>query len=66
VLATIDAISRKRQMRDAVTAPAGDPIEELLEAGTGAPMEVLRLVVVDGAVELRFCGARVRLGRIQA
>jgi hypothetical protein len=25
-------------------------------------MEVLRLVVLDGVMELRFCGARVQLG----
>jgi hypothetical protein len=27
-------------------------------------MEVLRLVLVDGAMEMRFCGARVRLGPV--
>ena len=25
-------------------------------------LEVLRLVVLDGVMEMRFCGARVRLG----
>jgi hypothetical protein len=28
-------------------------------------MEVLRLTLVDGAMELRFCGARVVLGQVQ-
>jgi hypothetical protein len=27
-------------------------------------MEVLRLVIVDGQMELRFCGARVVLGPV--
>ena len=31
---------------------------------TGAPVEVLRLCIVDGQMELRFCGARLPLGRI--
>jgi hypothetical protein len=38
---------------------AGSPIEELTAPGSSAPLEVLRLVLVDGAMELRFCGARV-------
>jgi hypothetical protein len=37
------------------------PIEETLSTSSGAPMEVLRLVVLDGVMELRFCGARVQL-----
>ena len=44
---------------------AGAPIEELAAPGSGAPLEVLRLVLVDGVMELRFCGARVRLGRVE-
>jgi RNA-directed DNA polymerase len=64
VLATIDAISRKRQgVIDARRAPGG-PIEELIAHESGAPMEVLRLVIAEGVMELRFCGAKVSLGRI--
>ena len=62
VLATVDAISRKRQGAYAQLAVAGAPIEE---AGVGGPLEVLRLVLVDGVMELRFCGARVRLGAVE-
>jgi transposase InsO family protein len=65
VLATIDAISRKRQgVLDTVRAP-GAPIEELIAKEAGAPLEVLRLVLHDGVMELRFCGAKVTLGRIE-
>lgn len=65
VLATVDAISRKRQgVLDAQRAPNA-PIEELIGPESGAPMEVLRLVIHDGVMELRFCGARVTLGRIE-
>jgi hypothetical protein len=28
-------------------------------------MEVLRLIMSDGTLELRFCGARVVLGRVE-
>jgi hypothetical protein len=28
-------------------------------------MEVLRLILVDGSLELRFCGARVVLGQVE-
>lgn len=66
VLATIDAISRKRQgVLDATRAP-GAPIEELIAKEAGAPLEVLRLVLQDGVMELRFCGAKVTLGRIES
>jgi RNA-directed DNA polymerase len=65
VLATIDAISRKRQgVLDSTRGP-GDPIEEILAKESGAPTEVLRLVIQDGVMELRFCGARVTLGKIE-
>ena len=47
-----------------MVAPAGAAVEEIGEERSGAPLEVLRLAIVDGAMELRFCGARVRLGRI--
>jgi putative transposase len=66
VLAAIDALSRGRQGALAQRAPAGSPIEELTAPGSSAPLEVLRLVLVDGAMELRFCGARVRLGRVES
>jgi transposase InsO family protein len=60
VLAEIDAISRKRQGVLSMNAPLGAPIEE-----SKAPLEVLRLIIKDGQLEMRFCGARVRLGRIE-
>ena len=65
VLAAIDAVSRRRQGALALLTRQGDPVEELSGPRTRAPLEVLRLVVVDGVVELRFCGARVRLGSIE-
>ncbi|MBI2395159.1 MAG: transposase [Deltaproteobacteria bacterium] len=64
VLARIDAISRGRQAAIAMTAPPGGPIEELGVAPGKSPMEVLRLTLHDGVMELRFCGARVVLGRV--
>jgi transposase InsO family protein len=66
VLAAVDALSRGRQGALWLRAPTGSPIEELAAPGSNAPLEVLRLVLVDGAMELRFCGARVRLGRIES
>ena len=62
VLAQIDAISRRRQggLLQSNTAV----IEELAGPATGSPVEVLRLCIVDGQMELRFCGARLPLGRI--
>jgi hypothetical protein len=64
VMARIDAISRGRIT--AFAARSGghtSPVEEeTLSASSGAPLEVLRLVVLDGVMEMRFCGARVRLG----
>lgn len=65
VLAAVDALSRRRQGSLAQLVHQGDPLEELSGPRARAPLEVLRLVVVDGAVELRFCGARVRLGSIE-
>jgi transposase InsO family protein len=65
VLATVNAISRKRQGTLEQCAPVGAPIEEVFHSRTGAPLEVLRLVLIDGVMELRFCGARVKLGRIE-
>lgn len=65
MLAVIDAVSRKRQGANAMFALPGAPIEELA-AGPRGPLEVLRLVLLpSGDMELRFCGARVRLGRAE-
>jgi transposase InsO family protein len=62
VLARIDAISRGRNGSSWQRSALGGPIEEI--DADGAPLEVLRLCIVDGELELRFCGARVRLGRV--
>ena len=61
--ARIDAISRGRIAAFAARngSPAS-PVEETLSISSGAPLQVLRLVVLDGVMELRFCGARVQLG----
>ena len=63
VMARIDAISRGRIAALAARngAPSA-PVEETLSAPSGVPLEVLRLVLLDGVMELRFCGARVQLG----
>jgi putative transposase len=65
VLAAIDAISRRRQAALSLLSPAGGLVEETLWGCAGAPLEVLRLVILEGVMELRFCGGRVRLGRIE-
>jgi len=65
VLAAVDELSRKRQGEAALMLAAGAPFEEVLGIRTGSPLEVLRLVIVDGQMELRFCGARVCLGEIK-
>ena len=65
VLAAIDGITRRRQGASAMVLTEGAPFEELLGIHTGAPLEVLRLVIEDGRMELRFCGARVTLGQIE-
>jgi transposase InsO family protein len=65
VLAAIDAISRRRQGSLALLGEQGASLEEMSCRRQGAPLEVLRLVLVDGVAELRFCGARVRLGTIE-
>jgi len=67
VLARIDAISRGRIAAFAArNGGPGAPVEETLSAPSGAPLEVLRLVVLDGVMELRFCGARVQLGPLMS
>lgn len=65
VLARLDAISRKRNGALEQRGLAGAAFEEVLGQHCGSPMEVLRLVVVDGQMELRFCGARVSLGAVE-
>jgi len=65
VLAHINALSRHRQGVLAQSSPSGSAIEELTAMPEGSPMEVLRLVMVDGTLELRFCGARVVLGQVE-
>lgn len=62
VKARVDAATRGRlQALSAFTE--GRPTEEI---AAGGPAEVLRLVAVDGRLELRFLGHRVDLGAIQA
>jgi len=60
VLAHIDAVSRHRNGALAMRAEPGAPFEEVGEHA----LEVLRLVIVDGQMELRFCGSRVILGSV--
>jgi hypothetical protein len=60
VLAHIDAVSRRRHGALAMRAEDGSPLEELREHA----LEVLRLVIVDGRMELRFWGSRVILGSV--
>lgn len=64
VLALVDGLSRKRQGLATSLQALGSPTEELSVAA-GAPLEVLRLVIIGGEMELRFCGARLRLGRVE-
>ena len=66
VLAQINALSRHRQGVAAASVPVGAAIEELASERMGSPMEVLRLVLADGVLELRFCGARVVLGPVES
>ncbi len=53
---------RDRTVAAAATTPVGAPVEEVV---AGAPLELLRLVVVDGRAELRFGGGRVDLGPVR-
>ncbi|MEW5749008.1 MAG: DDE-type integrase/transposase/recombinase [Candidatus Thermoplasmatota archaeon] len=62
VKAQVDAASRGRQLALSGCHP-GRLTEEV--PGTGGPVEVLRLVCVEDRLELRFCGHRVDLGRVQ-
>jgi transposase InsO family protein len=65
VLTTVDELSRKRQGEASMMLSQGAPFEEVLGMRTGSPLEVLRLVIAEGKMELRFCGATVCLGRIK-
>ena len=58
VLAEVQARSRKRQSAACASGRIDGPMEEL-----GDALEVLRLVLVDGRLELRFCGVGVELGQ---
>jgi len=62
VLDAVDAISRKRQGAAALLMPFGGAFEEIASADSGAPLEVMRLLLREGVLELTFCGATVRLG----
>lgn len=61
VLARMQAASRQRQ--GALLRRGDDPFVE--DSGPDVPVEVLRLIVVDGRMELRFAGHRVALGALQ-
>jgi RNA-directed DNA polymerase len=65
VLARIDALSRRRQGAHALHTDPGAPIEEVGTREAGAPLELLRLVIREGQMELALCGARVRLGPVE-
>lgn len=66
VLELVNAVSRKRQSAAAAALGRADVFEETAAPGSSSPLEVLRLVMVGGAMELRFCGARVRLGTVES
>ena len=61
VLAAVQAESRKRQGVEALKAKA--TLSEELSPGERA--EILRIAAVDGEMELRLFGHRVRLGQIE-
>lgn len=64
VLALVDAISRRRQGVPSGCGNGGaGTVEELTGIDGSSPLEVLRFVLVGDELELRFCGARFRLGR---
>lgn len=62
VLEAVNALSRKRNAAYLQNAEPGGPLQEV---GSGAPMEVLRLVLLNGQMELRLCGSRVKLGPVE-
>jgi len=64
VLDAINAVSRQRQST-LVRGSLDSAIEEVLWPQSGSPLEVLRLVAIDGRLELRFVGHRVVLGALE-
>jgi len=64
VLEAVNALSRRRQSVLDQLAGSGGPIEEVSLGAKQAPTEILRIVLVEGKMELRFCGARVCLGPV--
>lgn len=62
VKAQVDAVSRGRQLTLAGTA-SDRVTEEVTPAG--GPAEVLRLMCIEGRMELRFLGHRVNLGPVE-
>jgi transposase InsO family protein len=60
VLEDVQARSRKRAAATQLDAPLGGPVEEVGEA-----LEVLRLMLVDGQIQLRFCGVKAVLGKAE-
>lgn len=64
VLARVEAHSRKRQAAH-LAAHGPDPFLSEEEALGDGPLEVLRLVVQNGTMEIRLLGHRVRLGRLE-
>jgi len=65
VLQACNALSRKRNSSLALFSQPGAALEEVSLAASGAPTEVLRLMIVDDQMELRLCGCRVRLGPVE-
>jgi hypothetical protein len=65
VLQAVNALSRRRNGFHALYAQPGSALEEIAPPGSGAPAEVLRLVVQGGQMELRLCGCRVKLGPVE-
>jgi transposase InsO family protein len=63
VLDRILAVSRKRTHLLSSTMGPNTPFEE---CQSETPTEVLRLAIVEGEMELRFCGARIPLGKVQS
>jgi transposase InsO family protein len=63
VRAEIEARIRQRAAAADGTSDADGPVEE---GGAGAPVDVLRIAIVDGCAELRVFGARIRLGTVAA
>jgi len=58
VLEAIQARSRQRAVTTPLDSPVAGPVEEVGEA-----LEVLRLMLVDGQIQLRFCGLQAVLGK---